>query len=68
MLGFFTKAFGEEKWSIRWYAPVRGHELVRRRDLLPDEAYYKLQLGPLMQLELAIHSLRWLRISFLEMK
>ncbi|MDY7079057.1 MAG: hypothetical protein SXV54_19250 [Chloroflexota bacterium] len=72
---YFTKAFGEgEKWSIRWYAPVRGHELVRRRDLLPnepnhpraDEAYYKLQLGPLMQLELAINSLSWRRITFIE--
>jgi hypothetical protein len=73
---YFTKAFGEEdKWSIRWYAPVRGHELVRRRDLFPDEpdhprageAYFKLQLGPLMQLELPIYSLRWRRVTFIEM-
>jgi hypothetical protein len=74
-LGFyFTKAFGDEKWSIRWYAPVRGHELARRRDLFldepdhprADEAYYKLQLGPLVQLELPIYSLRWRRITFIE--
>jgi hypothetical protein len=72
---YFTKAFGEEdRWSIRWYAPVRGHELVRRRDLFPDEpdhprageAYFKLQLGPLMQLELPIYSLRWRRVTFIE--
>ncbi|MCX7682639.1 MAG: hypothetical protein N2508_11875 [Anaerolineae bacterium] len=72
---YFTKAFGEEeKWSIRWYAPVRGHELVRRRDLFPDEPdhpradsiYYKIQLGPLIQLEFPIHSLRWRRITFIE--
>jgi len=71
---YFTKAFGDEKWSIRWYAPVRGHELARRRDLLPDEpdhpradeAYYKLQLGPLMRLEQPIPSLRWRRIAFIE--
>jgi hypothetical protein len=71
---YFTKAFGEEKWSIRWYAPVRGHELARRRDLLPqepdhpraDEVYYKLQLGPLMKLELPIYSLRWRRVTFIE--
>jgi hypothetical protein len=72
---YFTKAFGEEeKWSIRWYAAVRGHELVRRRDLFPDapnhpragEAYYKLQLGPLMELELPIYSLRWRRVTFIE--
>ncbi|MEE8391247.1 MAG: hypothetical protein V3S14_10695, partial [Anaerolineae bacterium] len=54
--------------------PVRGHELVRRRDLFPDEpdhpradnAYYKLQLGPLIQLELPVYSLRWRRITFIE--
>ncbi|MDY6877492.1 MAG: hypothetical protein SWK90_15005 [Chloroflexota bacterium] len=71
---YFTQAFGDEKWSIRWYGAVRGHELVRRRDLFPKEPdhprandpYYKLQLGPLMQLELAIHSLRWRRITFIE--
>ena len=71
---YFTKAFVDEKWSIRWYAPVRGHELARRRDLFPaesdhpraEEAYYKLQLGPLIQLELPIYSLRWRRITFVE--
>ncbi|MFQ6101761.1 MAG: hypothetical protein ACE5OS_11090 [Anaerolineae bacterium] len=71
---YFTKVFGDDKWSIRWYGPVRGHELVRRRDLLPDqpdhpradEVYYKLQLGPLMQLERPIPSLRWRRITFIE--
>lgn len=71
---YFTKAFGDEKWSVRWYGPVRGHELVRRRDLFPDqidhpradEVYYKLQLGPLMQLEQPIPSLRWRRITFIE--
>ena len=71
---YFTKAFGDEKWSIQWYAPVRGHELSRRRDLFPsepdhpraDEPYYKLQLGPLMSLEQPIPSLRWRRINFIE--
>jgi len=71
---YFTKAFGDEKWAIHWYAPVRGHELVRRRDLLPNQAghpraddrYYKLQLGPLMKLEQPIPSLRWRRVTFIE--
>jgi hypothetical protein len=71
---YFTRAFGEEKWAIHWYAPVRGHELVRRRDLLPiepdhphaDAPYYKLQLGPLVRLERPIPSLRWRRITFIE--
>lgn len=71
---YFTKAFGPEGWAIHWYAPVRGHELVRRRDLLPDEPhhpraddlYYKLQLGPLVRRERPIPSLRWRRITFIE--
>jgi len=71
---YFTKVFGDEKWSIHWYGAVRGHELVRRRDMLPGEAdhpradnvYYKLQLGPLMRLERPIPSLRWRRITFIE--
>ena len=71
---YFTKAFGEERWAIHWYAPVRGHELKRRRDLLPDEAdhpradhaYYAMQLGPLERLEPPIISLRWRRIAFIE--
>ena len=71
---YFTKAFGEERWAIHWYAPLRGHELLRRRDLLPDEpdhpranaVYYKLQLGPLIELEFPIYSLRWRRITFIE--
>jgi hypothetical protein len=71
---YFTKAFGKEKWAIHYYAPVEGHELVRRRDLLPgqpdhhraDEPYYKLQLGPLMELDDPIPSLRWRRVTFIE--
>jgi hypothetical protein len=71
---YFTRAFGDEKWAIYWYAPVRGHELLHRHDLLPDEPghpraseeYYKMQLGPLMRLERPILSLRWRRITFIE--
>ncbi|NLE43758.1 MAG: hypothetical protein GX620_03455 [Chloroflexi bacterium] len=71
---YFTKAFGDDRWAIHWYGPVRGHELVRRRDILPeetnhpraDEVYYQLQLGPLARLDTPIPSLRWRRITFLE--
>ena len=71
---YFTKTFENEKWSIRWYGAVRGHELVHRHDLFPnepdhpraEEVYYKLQLGPLIELELPIYSLRWRRITFIE--
>jgi len=53
-LAFYLPAtFGPRKWSIDTYAEVRGHELVRRMDLIPEEPdhpraqelYYKLQLG-----------------------
>jgi hypothetical protein len=70
---YFTAAFGEEKWTIHYYAPCLGHELVTRRDMLPDEPdhsragelYYKLQLGPLQKREPAIISHRWRRVTFI---
>ncbi len=70
---YFTAAFGPEKWAIHYYARLLGHELVTRRDLLPDEAdhpraderYYKLQLGPLQRREPPIVSRRWRRIAFI---
>ena len=69
---YFTKPFGGEAFSVRYYAEVRGHELLKRRDLLPNEAsspkanepYYKLQLGPLLELPHAIPSKRWRRLTF----
>ena len=71
---YFTRVFGDEKWSVHYYAPVEGHELVRRSDLLPeqaghpraDEPYYKLQIGRLMKRDEPIPSLRWRRITFIE--
>ena len=70
---YMTKAFAECKWTIREYAPVRGHELVRRRDLFPGEddhpraadAYYKLQLGALISLPRPIVSRSGRRILFI---
>ncbi len=71
---YLTAAFGDEKWAIHEYARVRGHELVRRVDLFPDQPdhprandlYYKMQLGPLQRLSRPIPSLRWRRITFLQ--
>jgi hypothetical protein len=71
---YFTAAFKKQKWAIHWYAEVRGHELVLRRDLRPDQPdhpraddpYYKLQIGPLIQRVPPIPSLRWRRITFIE--
>jgi hypothetical protein len=70
---YFTRAFKEQAFSVRYFAPVRGHELVKRRDLLPDEAdhpraeqpYYKLQLGQLVQRKQPIVSKSWRRLTFI---
>jgi hypothetical protein len=72
-LAFYqTAAFGEKKWQIEWLAPVRGHELTTRADLLHDETghprakeeYFKIQLGPLLQLPRPIPANKWKRITF----
>ncbi len=70
---YLPAAFGARKWSIDSYAPVRGHELVRRRDLLPeqpdhphaDELYYKLQLGASEPRVPPIRARRGRRVLFL---
>ncbi len=69
---YCTKSFGGDAYSVRWYAQVRGHELLKRRDLIPDQIdhphadqpYYKLQLGPLLELPHAIPSKNWRRLTF----
>jgi hypothetical protein len=68
-----TAKFGAEKWAINYIAPVRGHELATRAELLrtqPDhprakEMYYKLQLGALERLPHPIPSRKWRRLTFL---
>jgi len=70
---YFTKAFGSEKWSIRYYAPIRRFCIVRRQDLLPQEPghpraqrqYYKIEIGPLQPLPQPIPSRRLRRITFI---
>jgi hypothetical protein len=73
-LAFYqTARFGDEKWSINYAAPVRGHELTTRAELLrtqPDhpratEPYFKIQLGPLERLPRPIPSRTWRRLTFL---
>jgi hypothetical protein len=68
-----TAAFGDERWSVRYVAPVRGSELVTREELFRDERdhpqakepYFKLQLGPVERLPMPIPSSRWRRFTFL---
>ena len=33
---YSTKVFKDDKWAIHYYAPIQGHELVTRRDLIPS--------------------------------
>jgi len=65
--------FGEvHRWQIEYVAEYRGHELTTRGELLRDDAahprakeeYYKVQLGPLMQIPQPIKSDKWKRITF----
>ena len=72
-LAFYqTAAFGEERWRIQYIAPVKGHELTTRIELIRDEPdhphaaqeYYKIQLGPLLRLDKAITAEGWRRITF----
>ena len=70
---FLTSAFGEERWSVRYIAKVMGHELVTRGELLreesdhprADEPYFKILLGPLLELPRPIPAKKWRRFTFL---
>ncbi len=72
-LAFYqTGTFDTDKWCIQYIAPVRGHELTTRGELLHDEVdhprsreeYYKLQIGALVELPKAIPAHTWRRITF----
>ena len=70
---YLTGAFGDEKWQIKYLAPVRGVELTTRIELLKDEPdhphanheYFKIELGSLFQLDTPILAGKWRRITFL---
>jgi hypothetical protein len=73
-LAFYQSgAFDQEGGCIRYLAPVKGHELVPRGELLKDEPdhprakeeYYKIQIGPLELLPNPIMAGKWRRITFL---
>jgi hypothetical protein len=68
-----TAAFGNERWSVRYYAPILRYRLANRRDLLPDEPdhpraherYYRLDIGTLQTLPVPIPAARIRRITFI---
>jgi hypothetical protein len=70
---FFTKIFGEDKWAIHYYARVKGHELLTRRELIPSQPdhkrannwYYKLELDELHHKLPPIVSNNWRRVTFI---
>ena len=73
-LAFYQpSAFGERGGQVEFIAPVRGHELTTRGELLKDEAdhprareeYYKVQLGGLEKLREPIKTDKWKRLTFL---
>jgi hypothetical protein len=74
LLAFYqTGAFGAERWSVRWYAPVLRYSLATRRELLPDEPnhpranerYYRIELGPLAALPLPVPAAKLRRVVFI---
>jgi len=66
-------SFAERGGQIEFVAPVRGHELTSRAELLKDEAdhpsakeeYFKMQIGPLERLSRPIVAEKWRRLTFL---
>lgn len=73
-LAFYQpSAFGKRGGRIEYVAPVRGHELTTRIELLRDEPnhpraheeYFKIQLGALERLPHPILAGKWKRLTFL---
>ena len=73
-LAFYQpSSFKDRKWQVEFIAPVNGHELTTRSQLLKDEPdhpraaeeYFKIQLGPLMPLPSPIAAGKWKRLNFL---
>lgn len=73
-LAFYqTKVFGEEAYSIRYFARVVDIQRRPRHELFPNEPpgpksnrlYYRLQLAPLEKLPHPIPSTRWRRVAFI---
>ena len=73
-LAFYQpNSFGASGGRIEFTAPVHGHELTTRLELLRDEPdhpraneeYYKIQIGPVERLASPIFAKKWRRLTFL---
>ena len=70
---YFPKAFGERRWRVTYYAPIKQYRIVTRRELLPtesdhpraDDLYFRFELGPLQTLDRPIMSQDLRRITFI---
>lgn len=68
-----TRVFRTERWTVSYFAPVLSCQVVKRKDLFPDEPwhpraedeYYRLDLGPLARLPQPIISQRLRRVTFI---
>ncbi len=66
-------SFRDRRWRVEFFAPVLGHELSTRAELLraegdhprADEEYFKIQLGPRNHLAEPILAGDWKRFTFL---
>ncbi len=74
LIAFYQPAvFKTDAFAVRYYAKVKGIELVERKKLFPDEPlnehsnnlYYKINIEKLLRLPKAIKSLRHRRILFI---
>ncbi len=71
---YFTKAFGDEAFSVQWFADVKRLSIVKRKELLPDEIldprsdddYFKIELSDLKKLPASIPSKRQRRVVFIQ--
>jgi hypothetical protein len=73
-LAFYQPAsFQDRKWQVEYIAPVLGHELTTRIEILreekdhprADEEYFKIQVGPIRSLDRPILAGDWKRFTFL---
>jgi len=70
---YHTKAFEVEKFSIRWYSEVTAINIVKRKELLPndldsnkaDKEYYRIEFNELKSLPNTIVSRMRRRILFI---
>ncbi|MBN2048052.1 MAG: hypothetical protein JW750_09435 [Anaerolineaceae bacterium] len=74
-IAFYQPAsFGDShRWRVEYFAEMRGHELLKRKELFRDEPdhpraeeeYYKLSLGPMCERSEPIVAVDWKRLTFL---